>query len=135
MKTWHYETIRGASTGTIAGQLCDWPEVAEALTANGIPLHPGVRMSSVREICRLILAERKTTDPYAKAGGAASTIQAMLLDREIYASLADIAECYRHYCEEFAASGWLELSYWDDTDDHIGPVDYIAARIGNGKPN
>jgi hypothetical protein len=92
-------------------------------------------MKAVREICRLILAERKTTDAYAKAGGSASTIQAMLLDREIYASLADIAECYRHYCEEFAASGWLELSYWDEADDHIGPVDYIAARIGNAKPS
>ena len=67
--------------------------------------------------------------PKGPRHGAASTIQAMLLDRENYASLADIAECYRHYCEEFAASGWLELSYWDETDDHIGPVDYIAARV------
>ena len=59
MKTWEYETIRDASTGTIAGQLCDWPEVAEALTANGIPLHPGVRMKAVKEICRLVLAEQE----------------------------------------------------------------------------
>ena len=61
MKPWEYETIREASTGTIAGQLCDWPEVAEALTANGVPLHPGVRMSSVREICRLVLAADEVT--------------------------------------------------------------------------
>jgi hypothetical protein len=58
MNTWEYETIRDASTGTIAGQLCDWPEVAEALTGNGIPLHPGVRMKAVKEICRLVLAEQ-----------------------------------------------------------------------------
>jgi hypothetical protein len=59
MKTWEYETIRDASTGTIAGQLCDWPEVAEALTANGISLHPGVRMKAVKEICRLVLTEQE----------------------------------------------------------------------------
>jgi hypothetical protein len=59
MKTWEHETIRDASTGTRAGQLCDWPEVAEALTANGVPLHPGVRMKAVKEICRLVLAEQE----------------------------------------------------------------------------
>jgi hypothetical protein len=59
MKTWEYETIRDASTGTIAGQLCDWPEVAEALAANGVPLHPGLRMKAVKEICRLVLAEQE----------------------------------------------------------------------------
>jgi hypothetical protein len=133
MKTWHYETFRDASTGTRAGQLCDWPEVAEALTANGIPLHPGVRMSSVREICRLILAERKTIETNAERLEARE-LQRQLLDRGIYASLHDIAQCYADYCEEFAAAGWLTLDDWE-LDDHIGPVDYIAARIGNGKPN
>jgi len=59
MKPWEYETIRDASTGTIAGQLCDWPEVAEALAANRIPLHPGVRMKAVKEICRLVMAEQE----------------------------------------------------------------------------
>jgi len=128
MKTWEDETLRDASPGTIAGQLCDWPEVAEALTANGIPLHPGVRMKAVKEICRLVLTERKTTDrlsitdqPYR--------LQQQLLERGVYASLHDVAECYRNYCEDFACAGWLDLSYWDDAD-HIGPVDYIAARIG-----
>jgi hypothetical protein len=129
MKKWHYEAFREVVDGDSRGFLINWTELTEALAANGVSLPYSTSMKAVREICRLILSERKTTDPYAKAGGAASTIQAMLLDREIYASLADIAECYRHYCEEFAASGWLELSYWDETDDHIGPVDYIAARI------
>jgi hypothetical protein len=127
MKTWEYETIRDGIPQR--GTLADWPELREALANNGLSLPGLVSMNAVREICRLILAERKTTDPHARPGGSASTIQAMLLDREIYASLADIAECYRHYCEEFAASGWLELNYWDETDDHIGPVDYIAARV------
>lgn len=58
MKTWEYETIRDAATGTIGGQLCDWPEVAEALAANGVPLPGVVRMQPVKEICRLILAEQ-----------------------------------------------------------------------------
>jgi hypothetical protein len=68
MKPWEYETIREASTGTIAGQLCDWPEVAEALTANGVPLHPGVRMKAVKEICRLILAEQEAIAARATNG-------------------------------------------------------------------
>jgi hypothetical protein len=127
MKRWEHDAIRDGMSQR--GTLADWPELREALANNRLSLPGGVSMIAVREMCRLILAERKTTDPYAKAGGAASTLQAMLLEREIYASLADIAECYRHYCEEFAASGWLELSYWDHTDDHIGPVDYIAARV------
>jgi hypothetical protein len=127
MKTWEYETICDGMSQR--GTLADWPELREALANNGLSLPGGVSMIAAREICRLILAERKTTDPHARPGGSASTIQAMLLKREIYASLADIAECYRCYCEEFAASGWLELSYWDDTDEHIGPVDYIAARL------
>jgi hypothetical protein len=128
MKAWHYETIRDASTGTIAGQLCDWPEVAEALTANGIQLHPGVRMKAVKEICRLVLAERKTIEANAERSEA-KELQRQLLDRDIYASLHDIAQCYADYCEGFACSGWLPLSYWKDTDGHIGPVDYIAARV------
>jgi hypothetical protein len=128
MKKWEYETIRDASTGTIAGQLCDWPEVAEALTASGVPLHPGVRMSSVREICRLILAERKTIETNAERAEA-KELQRQLLDRYIYASRHDIAQCYADYCEEFAAAGWLTLDDWE-LGDHIGAVDYIAARIG-----
>jgi hypothetical protein len=59
MKPWEYETIRDASTGTIAGQLCDWPEVAEALTNNGMPLLGYTRMKAVKEICRLVLAEQE----------------------------------------------------------------------------
>jgi hypothetical protein len=133
MKPWEYETIREASTGTIAGQLCDWPEVAEALTANGVPLHPGVRMISVREICRLVLAERKTIEANAERSEA-KELQRQLLDRYIYASRHDIAQCYADYCEEFAAAGWLTLDDWE-LDDHIGPVDYIAARIGNDEPS
>ena len=129
MKTWHCETIRDASTGTIAGQLCEWTELSEALTANGVRLHPGTAMTSVREICRLILAERKTTDPYAHLGGPVVELQGMLLYREIYANPNDVCECYRGYCESFAAQSWVDdLEYWQDAS-HIGPVDYIAARI------
>jgi len=127
MKTWEHETIRNASTGTIAGQLCDWPEVAEALMAVGIPIYTGVRMKAVKEICRLILAERKTIEANAERSEA-KELQRQLLDRDIYASLHDIAQCYAEYCEEFAAAGWLTLDDWE-LDDHIGPVDYIAARI------
>jgi hypothetical protein len=133
MKPWEYETIREASTGTIAGQLCDWPEVAEALTANGVPLHPGVRMKAVKEICRLVLAERKTTEPRGETAQSIG-LQKSLLERGIYVSRSDIAEIYSDYCEDLSCSGWLPLSFWDETD-HIGPVDYIAASIGNGKPN
>ena len=59
MKTWEYETIRDAAAGTIAGQLCDWPEVAEALANNRLSLPGGVSMKAVREICRLVLAEQE----------------------------------------------------------------------------
>jgi hypothetical protein len=128
MKTWHYETFRDAANGTRAGCLCDWPEVAEALTANGIPLHPGVRMKAVKEICRLILAERKTTEATANREEA-KELQRQLLDRDIYASRHDVAQCYAEYCEEFTATGWQSLDGWE-LDGHIGPVDYIAARIG-----
>lgn len=62
MKAWEHETIRDAAAGTIAGQLCDWPEVAEALANNGLPLPGLMRMNVVREICRLMLAEPKTSD-------------------------------------------------------------------------
>ena len=127
MKTWEHETIRDAANGAIAGQLCDWPEVAEALMANGIPLHPVVRMKAVKEICRLILSERKTTDKWCETVEAHG-LQSQLLERGVYVSRQDVAECYRNYCEDFACGGWLELSYWDG-DDHIGPVDYIAARV------
>lgn len=61
MKTWEYETIRDAAAGTIAGQLCDWPELRESLTNNGVSLPGLVSMNAVREICRLILAEQKTS--------------------------------------------------------------------------
>jgi hypothetical protein len=128
MKTWEYEAISDAANGTRAGCLYDWPELSEALTANGIPLNSGVRMSSVREICRLILAERKTTEATANRAEA-KELQRQLLDRDIYASQHDVAQCYAEYCEEFAAAGWLTLDDWDEAD-HIGPVDYIAARIG-----
>ena len=86
-------------------------------------------MISVREICRLILAERKVN---AQNAGCklSHQLQADLLGRGIYLSRHDICECYRGYCETYTAAGWIsDLSYWDETDDHIGPVDYIAARI------
>jgi hypothetical protein len=126
MKTWEHETIRDGMSQH--GTLADWPELQEALANNGLSLPGGVSMIAVREMCRLILAERKTTDrlsitdqPYK--------LQQQLLERGVYASLHDVAECYRNYCEDFACAGWLDLNYWDGTD-HIGPVDYIAARIG-----
>ena len=59
MKTWEHETIRDAANGAIAGQLCDWPEVAEALANNRLSLPGGVSMKAVREICRLVLAEQE----------------------------------------------------------------------------
>ena len=137
MKKWEYEAISEAVDGEHRGFLVEWPELGEALINNGLPLLPATPMRAVREICRLILAERKTTDAhldvYVRSGASAKELQFMLLDREIYASLSDVAQCYRDYCESFACSGWIELSYWDETDDHIGPVDYIAARI-NVKP-
>ena len=126
MKTWEHETIRDAMSQR--GTLADWPELREALANNGLSLPGLVSMIAVREMCRLILAERKTIEANAERSEA-KELQRQLLDRDIYASRHDIAQCYADYCEEFAASGWLELNYWDETDDHIGPVDYIAARI------
>ena len=58
MKEWEREAIAEAATGTMVGQLYEWNELAEALAANGLPLHPGVRMKAVKEICRLILVEQ-----------------------------------------------------------------------------
>ena len=129
MKTWEYETIRDASTGTIAGQLCDWPEVAEALTANGVPLHPGVRMKAVKEICRLVLAESKIGN-VRKNSEAVKELQEILLLRGTYVSNNDIAETYGDYCESFASTSWVsDLSYWLGCS-FVTPIDYIAARIG-----
>ena len=59
MKPWEHETIREASTGTIAGQLCDWPELQEALGDNGLSLPGLTSMKAVKEICRLVLAEQE----------------------------------------------------------------------------
>jgi hypothetical protein len=128
MKTWHYEAFCDAinDSGRL-GCVCQFPELSEALTANGLALHPLTSMKAVREICRLILAERKTTEATANREEA-KELQRQLLDRDIYASRHDVAQCYRDYCEGTEAAGWLELSYWDEAD-HIGPVDYIAARI------
>jgi hypothetical protein len=133
MKKWEFEAIRDAIEHRDGGQLCEWTELSEALTANGVRLHPGTAMTSVREICRLILAERKTESINASRSEA-KALQESLLARDIYASLNDIAEIYSNYCDDFAAASWCSLSNLMDYD-HIGPVDYIAARVGNGKPN
>jgi hypothetical protein len=125
MKTWEYETIRDGMSQR--GTLADWPELREALANNGLSLPGGVSMIAVREMCRLILAERKTIETNAERAEA-KELQRQLLDRDIYASCHDIAQCYADYCEEFAAAGWLTLDDWE-LDDHIGPGDYIAARI------
>jgi hypothetical protein len=126
MKTWEFKTISDGMSQR--GTLADWPELREALANNGLSLPGIVSMNAVREICRLILAERKTIEANAERSEA-KELQRQLLDRDIYASLHDIAQCYAEYCEEFAAAGWLTLDDWE-LDDHIGPVDYIAARIG-----
>jgi hypothetical protein len=125
MKTWEHETIRDGMSQR--GTLADWPELREALANNGISLPGLVSMAAVREICRLVLAERKTTEPRGETGQSIF-LQKSLLQREVYVSRSDIAEMYSDYCEDLSCSGWLPLSYWDDAD-HIGPVDYIAARI------
>jgi hypothetical protein len=127
MKRWEYETIRDGMSQH--GTLANWPELREALANNGLSLPGGVSMISVREICRLILAERKKTTRLADTDEA-KRLQAELLDRDVYVSRHDIAECYHDFCESFASAGWLAIGYWDESDDHIGPVDYIAARIG-----
>lgn len=131
MKQWHFESFQEAMRETEWGntaKLIEWPELAEALAANGIPLPIGTSMRAVREVCRLILAERKVIDPNSDRSEAKS-IQLGLLDREIYASRHDIAQCYREYCETFAASSWCRLSEFVNAD-HVWPVDYIAARVG-----
>jgi hypothetical protein len=61
MKPWEYETIREASTGTIAGQLCDWTELQEALANNRLSLPGLTSMKAVKEICRLVLAADEVT--------------------------------------------------------------------------
>ena len=130
MKTWHYDQIAPAANGCISGTLAEWPYLAEALSAQGIRLPTNTLASALQAICRLVLAERKTKDPYAHLGGPVVELQGMLLYREIYANPNDICECYRGYCESFACQSWVDdLERWDGTD-HIGPVDYIAARIG-----
>ena len=84
-------------------------------------------MNAVREICRLILSERKTTEANAYFDET-EELHRQLLDRDIYANRHDIAQCYRDYCESFAASSWCRLSEWDCMDC-TQPVDYIAARV------
>jgi hypothetical protein len=126
MKKWHYETI--VEGQSLYGVIGDYPELGEALRDNGIPLLLDTPMKAVREICRLILAERKTIEVNAERSEAIG-LQRQLLARDIYASRHDVAQCYAEYCEEFAAAGWLTLDDWE-LDDHIGPADYIAARIG-----
>ena len=59
MKTWHYQAMQEASRITEWGcqaTLMEWPELAEALTANRIALPIGTSMRAVREVCRLILS-------------------------------------------------------------------------------
>jgi hypothetical protein len=58
MKPWEHEAIRDALTGTIAGQLCDWTELQEALANNKLSLPGLTSMKAVKEICRLVLAEQ-----------------------------------------------------------------------------
>ena len=128
MKKWHYEAFRDAIQDEASGCVYQFPELNEALFANGISLPSTTKMQAVREICRLILAERKVTDRWCETVESHG-LQSQLLDREAYANRHDIAECYREFCNDFGACcSWLPLSYWDDAD-HIGPVDYIAARI------
>jgi hypothetical protein len=126
MKAWEYETIRDAMSQR--GTLADWPELREALANNGLSLPGGVSMIAVREMCRLILAEQKVTDTHADSEEAIE-LQSRLLDRGIYVNRHEVAECYRNYCNDYLSVSWEYLNYWDGTD-HIGPVDYIAARIG-----
>ena len=130
MKKWEYEAIAEASNATsfdCNSKLCEWTELSEALSANGLSLPAVTSMRAVREICRLILSERKTTDVIAEQCPVPE-IQSELLEREIYANSHDIAECYRNYCNDFSHGCLTTLSFWDDAD-HIGPVDYIAARV------
>lgn len=130
MKRWHFEAFQEATRETEwsnTAKLIEWPELSEALAAKGIPLPIGTTMRAVREICQLILAERKTSVPNVNSPEAIA-LQAALLERDIYANRSDIAECYRQYCEEFACSSWCRLSEWDCMDCMM-PVDYIAARI------
>ena len=134
MKAWHYDQIAPAANGCISGTLAEWPYLAEALTAQGIRLPTNTLASALQAICRLILAERKTTD--ARRGSElVKQLQASLLERGIYVNPTDICECYRQYSETYESQSWVEdLATWDGLP-HIGPVDYIAARIGSGKPN
>jgi hypothetical protein len=59
MKQWHYEMFCESAAAVRSGALGDWPELSEALLANGLPLPSHTRMKAVREICRLILAEQE----------------------------------------------------------------------------
>lgn len=125
MKKWHYDQIAPAANGCISGTLSEWPYLAEALIAQGIPMPLGTNSQALQSICRLILAERKTKFLHIPPN---KELQDALLEREIYVSNDDIAETYSEYCESWAAMQWAPLDYWDDAD-HIGPVDYIAARV------
>ena len=135
MKTWEYEAItEGSQNCDTHLKLAYYPELAEALCKNGLSLPLNVTMKAVREICRLILAERKTTD--ARRGSElVKQLQASMLERGIYVNPTDVCECYRQYSETYESQRWVEnLESWEGRF-HIGPVDYIAARIGNGKPS
>jgi hypothetical protein len=128
MKKWHYDQIAPAANGCVSGTLAEWPYLAEALTAQGIKLPTNTFSTTLQAICRLILSQSKIGNA-RKNSQAVKALREALLDRDLYVSDNDIAEIYGDYCESFTASSWLDLSYWQDAS-HIGPVDYIAARIG-----
>lgn len=129
MKKWHHDQIHQAAIGCISGSLIEWPYLAEALMAQGVPLPPGTTASTVQAVCKLILTQRKVGSVYTQHLGAADAIQERLLDRECYLSRRDICELYNAFCEAFAATSWVEdLGYWDQAD-HIGPIEYILARV------
>lgn len=127
MKLWAYDQIVPAAAGAIDKTLADWPYLRQALNEEGIRLPGDTPAATVTKICKLVLAERKTKESMTESMEA-KRLQNALLERGIYVSRNDIAECYHGYCEIFASVGWLVLSYWDHVN-HIGPVDYIAERI------
>jgi hypothetical protein len=131
MKGWEYEAITEAANATewdCQSNLCGWPELQEALTNNGMPLLGYTRMKAVKEICRLILAERKTAD-VRRGSDLVKQLQTSLLERGLYVNPTDTCECYRHYSETYEAQSWVEnLATWGGAD-HVDPVTYIAARI------
>ncbi len=125
MKLWAYDQIVPAAAGAIDKTIADWPYLRQALEQEGIRLPGDTLATTVTKICKLILAERKTRFLHPEPCG---QLQQALLGREIYVSLNDIAETYSEYCESWAAMQWAPLCDWDGCV-HIGPVDYIAARV------